>query len=191
MGGDWAIEEELRAARRQGDLPDRVDDALKELGRVSERLEQVLLKFEPPATKRIFLSHARDDKEMVRRFLLSLRSVGLDPWLDEENMPAGTSVHRGIQQGLRDSAAAVFFITSKFSDEGFLRKEIDYAVDEQRKRPEEFRIISLVMGTSAAAVPSLLSPFVWKEPQTELESFVEIIRAIPLRPGPGTWIKVV
>jgi len=104
-------------------------------------------------------------------------------------MPAGTELHRAIQRGLKASCAAVFFITPAFKDTGFLRKEIDYAVDEQRRRPEDFRIISLVMGVSNDSVPELLQSFVWKEAKNEIEAMVEILRALPIRVGPRAWIR--
>jgi hypothetical protein len=184
---DELFDLEARKARRQDDVPDRLDEALEEIGGITSKLESVLSKFDPAEFNRIFLSHAGVDKPIVRPYMSALRSVGLDPWLDEENMPAGTSLHRGLLQGLRESCAAVFFLTPNFKDESFLRKEIDYAVEEERQRSGKFKIISLLLNDRTEDVPALLQPFVWKKPKSELEAFIEIIRALPVRPGPAIW----
>jgi hypothetical protein len=60
---------------------------------------------------KIFLSHKGVDKEMVRRFEGLLRELGFDTWLDDDAMPAGAQPDRAIQEGFRDSCAAVFFVT--------------------------------------------------------------------------------
>ena len=70
-------------------------------------------------SKKIFLSHSGSDKNMVIDFKETLEVLGYEPWLDEDAMPAGVPVERAILQGMKDSFAAVFFITSSFKDEGY------------------------------------------------------------------------
>ena len=134
--------------------------------------------------KRIFLSHKSVNKDLVREFKETLKSVGLDPWLDEDEMPAGTSLHRGILDGFKNSCAAVFFITPEFSDEKVIANEIEYAIGEKTKKGKRFSIITLVfenMDGKKGNVPELLKQYVWKEPKKNLEAFREIIRALPLK----------
>jgi len=187
MSKDEFLKFQLEQAQRQEEMPDRLDEALENIEGIADKLESVLVKFDPAEFNRIFLSHAGADKPMARRFMSALRSVGLDPWLDEENMPAGTPLHRGLSQGLKESCAAVFFLTPNFKDEGFLKKEIDYAVEAERQSAGRFRVISLILNERTDEVPELLRPFVWKKTNSELEAFVELIRALPIRPGPAIW----
>lgn len=136
--------------------------------------------------KMIFLSHKGSDKEKVVDFKYTLELLGYNPWLDDDAMPAGTSVERGILEGMKTSCAVVFFITSSFEDEGYLRTEVDHAVREKRERGDEFSIITLVLpdsGGDRAHVPELLKSFVWKTPRTDLEALREIIRALPVASG--------
>lgn len=136
--------------------------------------------------KRIFLSHKGSDKDKVVDFKDTLELLGYDPWLDDEAMPAGTSVNRGILEGMKASCAVVFFITSSFEDEGYLRTEVDYAVREKHEKGDEFAIITLVLpdsGGDRAHVPDLLQRYVWKTPGTDLEALREIIRALPAASG--------
>jgi hypothetical protein len=138
----------------------------------------------------IFLSHKGADKPMVRRFFSTLDALGFHPWLDEDAMPAGTKLHRGIQEGFKKSCAAVFFITTRFVDENYIRKEIDYAVEEEREKGQRFSIITLVFADDEGkkgVVPSLLQPYVWKEPTHELDALVEIVRALPIQLGAAQW----
>lgn len=136
-------------------------------------------------TKRIFLSHKGSDKNMVLEYKEMLEELGYKPWLDDEAMPAGTSLERGLLKGMQESCAVVFFVTADFKDEGFLETEINYAVAEKRKRGDEFAIIPLILNTSGgnpdieSAMPDLLKSFVWKQPKSQLQALKEILRALP------------
>lgn len=140
--------------------------------------------------KKVFLSHKGVDKDKVRDFKKTIQLLGYDPWLDEDAMPAGTSLERGLLQGMKESCGAVFFITPSFKDENFLATEIDYAIQEKRDKDDRFALITLQfvdndgkMGT----VPDLLRPYVWKTPKTELEAMRHIVRALPVELGPVDW----
>ena len=133
--------------------------------------------------KRIFLSHSDPDKDMVLEYKEVLEEIGYKPWLDDEAMPAGTSLERGLRKGMQESCAVVFFVTANFKDEGFLKAEIDCAVAE--KRQSGFAIITLILHDSGEAfdaesvVPPLLQTFVWKQPRSQLQALIEILRALP------------
>jgi len=141
-------------------------------------------------SKKVFLSHKSLDKDYVNDFKKTLDLLGYDPWLDEDAMPAGTSLERGLLQGMQDSCGAVFFITRSFKDEGFLKTEVDYAIAEKRKKGDKFAIITLQFvdkdgGTSE--VPELLKTYVWKTPKSSLEALREIVRGLPVIPGIVDW----
>jgi len=134
---------------------------------------------------KIFLSHKGKDKQRVRAYKEFLKTLGFDVWLDEESMPAGTALHRGIKQGFLDSCAAIFFITPNYVDKGFLETEINYAIEEKQKKNDSFSIITLVFEENGeiGQVPELLKTYVWKQPSNDLEAIQEIIKALPLRLG--------
>jgi len=138
---------------------------------------------------KIFLSHKGSDKPFVRKFKDTLSLLGFSPWLDEDAMPAGTNLERGILQGFKDSCAAVFFVTPDFHDEKYLASEVDYAVQEKRNKGDKFSIITLVFedGAAKGKVPDLLHTYVWKEPKSELDALQEIIRALPIHVGEVRW----
>lgn len=138
-------------------------------------------------SKRVFLSHKSVDKDLVIDFKETLELLGYEPWLDEEAMPAGTPLERGLNQGMKDSCAVIFFITPEFKDEGFLEIEIDYAIQEKRNKGDKFAIITLqFVGKDGeeASIPNLLRRYVYKTPKSHLEALREIVRALPVVPGP-------
>lgn len=141
-------------------------------------------------SQRIFLSHKSANKPLVRDVAKVLRTLGYQPWLDEDEMHAGTNLERGLLQGMKDSCAAVFFITPEYEDKKYLAAEIEYAVAEKRVRDARFALMVFVFSDSegkAGTVPDLLRPYVWKEPSTPLDLLNEIVKALPIRPSGIVW----
>lgn len=141
-------------------------------------------------SKKVFLSHKGVDKNNVIDFEKSLELLGYDPWLDEDAMPAGTPLERGLLQGMQDSCGVVFFITPSFKDEGYLETEINYAIQEKRKKGDKFAIVALQFVDAEGnmgEIPELLKTYVWKKPKTPLEAMREIVRALPVVPGIVDW----
>lgn len=150
-------------------------------------LQAVPLKRIPRADEvRIFLSHKSVDKPLVRRYYDALKQLSFDPWLDEPEMPAGANLEREILKGFEESCAAVFFITDNFKDEKYLAAEVDYAVMQKRKKGKKFAIITLQY-SNAAAIPGLLTPYIYKTISNDLEGFKELLRALPIELGPVRW----
>lgn len=141
-------------------------------------------------SKRVFLSHKSVDKDLVIDFKETLELLGYEPWLDDEAMPAGTVLERGLKKGMKDSCAVIFFITPKFKDEGFLETEINYAAQEKRNKGDKFAIITLQFvdkDGEEASIPDLLQSYVYKTPKSDLEALREIVRALPVGHGPIDW----
>ena len=140
--------------------------------------------------KRVFLSHKGVNKDLVIDFKETLELLGYEPWLDEDAMPAGTPLERGLLQGMKDSCGVVFFVTPEFKDEGYLETEINYAMTEKRRKKDKFAIVPLLFvgdDEGVAEIPELLGTFVYKKPKTQLEALREIVRALPVAPGPVDW----
>ena len=138
---------------------------------------------------RIFLSHKGADKPLVREFKSTLEMLGFSPWLDEDAMSAGAELERSILKGFEDSCAAIFFVTPNYKDENFLASEVDYAIQEKRKKGDKFSIITLVYQEEdcKGEVPALLHRYVWKQPENHLEALREILKALPIQTGDVYW----
>ncbi|MGV3806952.1 toll/interleukin-1 receptor domain-containing protein [Citrobacter freundii] len=154
---------------------------------IDEQINMILKKHEMALNMiplQIFLSHKTIDKPKVREFHKVLKTLGFDPWLDEDKMSAGVELERALIKGMKDSCAAVFFITPSYKDDSYLSAEINYAISEKRKRPD-FSIIALVYEEvgSKGVVPDLLTPYVWKEPKNDLEAMRYLLDALPVKVG--------
>lgn len=158
--------------------PDELDDLLRKHERVMGL-----------SPMKIFLSHKGADKAMVRRFASVLVELGFDAWLDEDAMPAGVELERGILKGFHDSCAAIFFVTPNFVDEKYLGSEVNYAIAERREKGDKFAIVTLVLEQDGkvGTVPDLLRPYVWKTPKGELDALREVLRALPIQVGDLRW----
>ena len=111
-------------------------------------------------------------------------------WLDEDAMPAGTSLERGLLRGMQDSCGVVFFITPSFKDEGFLETEKNDAIQEKRRKRNKFAIVTLQFvdaNGNAGEIPELLKSYVLKTPKTSLEALREIVRALPVMRTGVDW----
>ena len=140
--------------------------------------------------KRVFLSHKGVNKDLVIDFKETLELLGYEPWLDEDAMPAGTPLERGLFEGMKDSCGVVFFVTPEFRDEGYLETEINYAIQEKRRKGGRFAIITLQFVNDdgeVAPIPDLLQTYIYKKPKSDLEALREIVRALPVVPGPVDW----
>lgn len=140
--------------------------------------------------KKVFLSHKGVDKNDVNEYKNTLALLGYDPWFDEDAMPAGTSLERGLLQGMHDSCGVVFFITPFFKDEAYLETEINYAIQEKRHKGDKFAIVTLqFIGADGAVgdIPELLKTYVWKKPKSSLEALREIVRALPIVATTVDW----
>lgn len=141
--------------------------------------------------KKIFLSHKGADKVLVRQYKDTLELLGFSPWLDEDAMPAGTELERGLMKGFNESCAAVFFVTPNYVDAGYLATEINYAILEKRAKADRFAIVTLVSPGADGKfgeVPPLLRQYVYKTPASQLDGLNEIIRALPIALGQPAWL---
>ena len=135
-------------------------------------------------SKKVFLSHKGVDKEFVIDFKDTLEILGYEPWIDEDAMPAGTPLERGLLKGMHDSCGVVFFITPSFKDDGYLETEINYAIQEKRIKGNKFAIITLQFADdngNVGEIPELIKTYVWKKPRTHLHALREVIRALPIQ----------
>ncbi len=152
-----------------------------EVSIIIEVTEEHTMNYQP---RKIFLSHKGINKPIVSDFYEVLKTMGFDPWLDEKAMVAGSNLERELKKGFNDSCAAIFFITPDYKDENYLATEIDYAIQEKRKKGNEFSIITLVLKKNAneiIKIPELLESYVWKEPKNDLIAIKEILLALPIK----------
>jgi len=93
---------------------------------------------EKPRQLRIFLCHASADKPAVRKLYRYLHSKGMDPWLDEEKLLPGQIWEKEIQKASYASDAFIVCLSkNSITKEGFVQREIKFALDKALEMPEE------------------------------------------------------
>jgi WD40 repeat protein len=86
---------------------------------------------------RIFLCHSSDDKSMVHEVYEKLCKKGFQPWLDETDLLPGQDWRLEIRQAVRKCDVVLVFLSKKsINKEGFVQKEIKYALDISDEKPE-------------------------------------------------------
>lgn len=85
---------------------------------------------------RIFLCHSSRDKPTVRRLYKRLRSDGLDPWLDEEELLPGQDWEFEIKKAVRRANLVIVCLSRESVDQaGYVHKEIQIALDAAAEQP--------------------------------------------------------
>ncbi|GAA4963626.1 TIR domain-containing protein [Kineococcus glutinatus] len=80
-----------------------------------------------PSARRIFISHASEDRRLARSVAASLQRQGWQPWLDERSIVGGASWAASIQQALRSSSAVVLLVTARSVSKEWVLDEITAA----------------------------------------------------------------
>ncbi|MBV6396694.1 MAG: Hercynine oxygenase [Anaerolineales bacterium] len=86
---------------------------------------------------KVFLCHASADKPKVRELYRTLKRRGAQPWLDAEDLIPGQNWEVEIPKALLSSDAIIICLTPNSVDkEGYVQKEIKFALDKAMEMPE-------------------------------------------------------
>lgn len=84
---------------------------------------------------RVFICHASEDKEFAASLYEQLKSAGLDPWLDKENLRGGDRWDEVIQKAIKKEIDYFLVLQSKAMQKkvmGYVNKEIYEARERQK-----------------------------------------------------------
>lgn len=132
--------------------------------------------------RKIFLSNYGISEKIISEYKATLETMGFEPWVDENDL-LGYGSPSNYSQGFTESCAAIFFITDDFSTSPEFKKEIEYAVEEKRKKNSSFSILTLILNdeNKKCRIPMPLKHYLLKETNNITESILEIIKAIPVQ----------
>lgn len=109
----------------------------------------------------VFLSHASDDKPIVRQLATYLRSAGVEVWLDEEKLLPGQDWKAEIAEAVRKSDAIIVCLSQKATTkEGYIQREIRLALDAADEKPDG-TIFLIPVRFDDSSVPVRLSKWQW------------------------------
>ena len=139
---------------------------------------------------RAFLSHASEDKELVRRLALFLHDNGVDTFFDEWEMRAGDSIRRKIEEGLIDCTHFLVVLSPISIGKEWVNLEIDAAF--VRKVGEQAKFVPVVYNLPKDQVPPLIAGMLWMPIDDSLEGAWDLLKEIhdvprkpPVEPKPN------
>jgi hypothetical protein len=85
----------------------------------------------------VFLSHASEDKESVRKLAKRLKKSGFEPWLDEEQLLPGQDWNLEIEKAIHASEAILLcFSALSVAKEGYIQREYKRAMKYREEKPQ-------------------------------------------------------
>ncbi len=110
---------------------------------------------------RIFLCHCSGDKPAVRKLYGRLKADGFLPWLDEKDLIPGTKWREVIPKVVRESDVVLVCLSeTSITKNGYVQKEIKFALDEADEKPDE-TIFIIPVRLAEVGVPERLSQWQW------------------------------
>ncbi|MBK7316503.1 TIR domain-containing protein [Candidatus Villigracilis affinis] len=127
-----------------------------------------------------FLCHASGDKPPVREFYKRLVFEGVDAWLDKEKLLPGQDWRVEIPRAVHEADVVIVFLSNKsISKEGYVQKEIKFALDIAEEKPEG-TIFLIPARLEECVVPERLSRWHWVDLYEE-NGFAQLLRSLKLR----------
>ena len=129
---------------------------------------------------KVFLCHASTDKPKVRELYRYLKKRGIQPWFDEEDLVGGQDWQVEIPKALATSDAIIICLTKNSVDkEGYIQKEIKFALDKALEMPEG-RIFLIPVKFEECEVPFTLNRYQWVDLTVE-SGYAKMMKALKFR----------
>ncbi len=129
---------------------------------------------------RVFLAHAKEDRELARSIYDDLVSDGISPWLDEKDLVPGQDWALEITEALRSSDVVLVLVSSKaVTKRGYFQKEIRRAIDFAEYEPEGAIYVIPVL-LEDCPVPTFLEKWQWVR-LYEADGYARLLGALRIR----------
>lgn len=116
---------------------------------------------------KVFLCHASADKPAVQELYHRLENDGVDAWLDSEDLIPGQNWRVEIPRAVENSDIVLVCLSeNSVNKEGYVQKEITFALDKALEMPEG-RIFLIPVRLEDCDVPRKLSSYQWVDLFTE------------------------
>lgn len=110
---------------------------------------------------RVFLCHSKDDKTKIRKLYSRLIADGFDVWFDEAKLIPGQDWDLEIRNAVKNSDTVLVCLSkSSTTKEGYIQKEIRFALDVADEKPEG-TIFLIPVRLEECNVPTRVSRFQW------------------------------
>jgi molecular chaperone DnaK (HSP70) len=84
----------------------------------------------------VFINYAHENRDAARQLVQELEQVGLRLWFDQSSLFLGEEWERSIRSAIRNSRFFLALLSSQsVANQGYVKKEMDFAQEELRNRP--------------------------------------------------------
>ena len=131
---------------------------------------------------RVFLCHSSEDKPAVRDLYRRLKIDGFSPWLDEEDLLPGHDWREEISKAVRAADVVIVCLSkSSVTKEGYVQKEIRFALDVEEEKPPG-TIFIIPVRLEMVQVPERLKKWQWADLFRD-GGYERLIRSLQIRSG--------
>ncbi|MDD2920707.1 MAG: SUMF1/EgtB/PvdO family nonheme iron enzyme [Anaerolineales bacterium] len=110
---------------------------------------------------KVFLCHASADKPNVRKLYAYLKKQKIDAWLDAEKLLGGQNWRTEIPKAIKASDAIIVCLSkNSINKEGYIQKEIKFALDKAEEMPSG-RIFIIPAKLEECEAPDELADYHW------------------------------
>ena len=129
---------------------------------------------------RVFLCHASGDKPAVENIYKRLLRDNIDAWLDKEKILPGQNWQLEIPKAVYNSDVVIVFLsTQSVTKEGYVQKEIKFALDAADEKPEG-TIFIIPARFENCEVPERISKYQWVDLFSP-EGYKRLLKALQAR----------
>ena len=130
---------------------------------------------------RVFLCHASQDKPIIRKLYQRLNEEGwIEPWLDEKNLIPGQDWKLEVTAALNSCDVVIVCLsTSAITKEGFVQREINFALEKVSEKPEG-TIFLIPVRLEECGLPSRLSRLHWVD-IFHVGGYESLVKALSVR----------
>ncbi len=130
---------------------------------------------------RVFLCYSWLDKPKVRELYERLHREGFAPWLDEQELIPGQDWQKEIAEAIRNCHVVIVCLShNSVSKEGFVQKEIKWALDLADEKPQGTIYIIPTRLEEGVEVQSHLRKWQWVELFQE-DGYQNLIKALKFK----------
>lgn len=128
----------------------------------------------------VFLCHASGDKPTVKKLYNRLKKDGIDAWLDKEKLIPGQNWQIEIPKAVYNSDVVIVCLSSQsVTKEGFVQKEIKFALDAADEKPDG-TIFIIPARLENCNVPERINKFHWVDLFSD-DGYERILKALQIR----------
>lgn len=138
----------------------------------------------------VFISYAKDDAEIARKLYVGLKSHGITPWMESEDLLAGQNKKQTIRQAIKSSQYFLALLShNSLTQRGFVQKELKIALDLLDEFPENETFVIPVRLEKCEPQSEALEDIYPVDlfPSYE-DGFQKIMRALQVSEGPNSTV---